>query len=230
MGRWAWDLLGAVDVGEQRPQINVVVDLTLAAGHAGRYAEQHQAIFGGVRHDVPVPDKPSLKYAHVESERCFLLDGLPPSWQEVPAKTIIDRYVPGTRLRLRMVQAVGEPTVWKLGQKIRFDPSSPKRVAHTTIYLDEAEASTLAALPADELFKTRRTCSIDGHLWAIDEFLGPLTGLVLAELDLGEAGAMPGTMPFPVVAEVSGDERFSGGSLAQLSADEAAGLMASIRH
>lgn len=177
-----------------------------------------------------MPAKPSLKYAHIESERCYLLDGLPPSWQEVPAKTIIDRYLSGTRLRLRMVHAVGEQAVWKLGQKIRFDPSSPKRVAHTTIYLDEAEASTLAAVPANELLKTRRTRCIDGHLWAVDEFLGPLTGVFLAEVDLGETGAMPRNMPFPVVAEVSGDERFSGGSLAQLSADEAAGLLASMRH
>lgn len=173
--------------------------------------------------------QPSLKYAHVEAERRFLLERLPPDWEPLPAVTIRDRYLLGTRLRLRTVEAAGEHTTWKLGQKIRFDPRSPQPVAHTTIYLDEAEAAVVAALPADEILKMRRTLVVDGHLWAVDEFSGRLAGLFLSEVDLGMEGSMTSVIPFPVAAEVSRDDRFSGRSLAQLSADDIVELIASVR-
>lgn len=174
-----------------------------------------------------MPGSPSLKYAHVESERKFLVDGIPPEWQGVGALRIQDRYISGTRLRLRKVDAPGGHTVWKLGQKIRFDPLSQERVAHTTIYLDEVEATSLAVLPGDELTKLRRTREVEGHLWSVDEFSGPLTGLFLVEIDLGEDRQMPAVLPFEPRLEVTTDDRFSGGQLAQMSADRLKTLLGS---
>ena len=87
---------------------------------------------------------PSLKYAHIEAERRFLLAELPPTWRDTPALTIFDRYLSGTRLRLRKVEANAEQPTWKLGQKVRLSGQSPGRVAHTTLL-------GLASAPSIEL-------------------------------------------------------------------------------
>jgi CYTH domain-containing protein len=117
--------------------------------------------------------------------------------------------------------------MWKLGQKVRFDPASPAQVAHTTIYLNQGEAACLAALPADEVTKVRWTIEVDGHLWSVDEFRERLAGLVLAEIDLGLDRQMPAAPPLDLRADVTGDDRFSGGRLARLPADQLDALLAS---
>jgi CYTH domain-containing protein len=176
-------------------------------------------------HDVGVDTAPRLKYAHIETERRFLLDGVPVACEGVAIQEIRDRYVFGTRLRLRVLEVSGEPTVWKLGQKVRIDLASPLRVAHTTIYLDKSEVGALAALPAAELTKSRRTLVLEGHTWAVDEFRGELTGLVLAEIDLGEDRPMPARLPFATRREVTNDDRYSGGALAETPANAVAELI-----
>jgi len=140
----------------------------------------------------------SLKYAHVERERRFLLDALP-DLGGARVLRLTDRYVDGTRLRLRTVEEDGHPTVHKLGQKIRLDGVSAN--AHTTMYLSAAEHTGLARLPARELRKTRHLL---GH-WAFDVHE---SGLLLAETETNEEPW------FPYVREVTDEEAFSGGSLA----------------
>ena len=71
-------------------------------------------------------------------------------------REIVDRYLVGTRLRLRSVTAPGEATVHKLGHKVRPDPTDPGLVMHTSLYLSDDEYAVLAVLPGDELRKTRR--------------------------------------------------------------------------
>jgi len=92
-------------------------------------------------------------------------------------------------------------------------------VAHTTMYLDKAEYSALAVSPAAELRKSRRVAVVAGTLVAVDEFHGQLRGLILAEVDLGEFGELRSPLPFPSIAEVTDDERFTGGELAVTSAE-----------
>ena len=60
-----------------------------------------------------------LKYAKIEEERRFLLGAIPEDLSaEKSFHRIIDRYIPGTRLRLRRIEsASGEALVYKLGQK-----------------------------------------------------------------------------------------------------------------
>lgn len=140
----------------------------------------------------------SLKYAHVERERRYLLDALP-DLTGARVLRITDRYLDGTRLRLRTVEEDGHPTVHKLGQKIRLDAVSTN--AHTTIYLSPAEHEGLCHLPGRQLRKTR-------HLtrgWAFDAHE---SGLLLAETE-GEAKPW-----FPYVREVTDEEAYTGGSLA----------------
>lgn len=145
---------------------------------------------------------PRMKYAHVETERRFLLATLPDGWSQ--AVSIEDRYLHGTRLRLRVTTS-GDEVVRKLGQKIRLDGA--RAIAHTTLYLDEGEYAVLATLPAAVLTKTRHLYP-DGT--AVDVHAD---GTVIAEVDGGT-----GTPELPawlsVVREVTDDEELTGAGLA----------------
>ncbi len=82
--------------------------------------------------DVPV----SLKYAVVERERRWLVRRIPEGVSSV--RDIVDRYVTGTRLRLREVREADGTVVRKLGHKVRLS-DGPAEVACTNLYLDDAE-------------------------------------------------------------------------------------------
>ena len=71
----------------------------------------------------------------MENERRFLIRNPVAASKGTKRLFIEDRYLIGTRLRLRRVEEFGLPTVYKLGQKIRFDNGSLSKNAHTTIYL-----------------------------------------------------------------------------------------------
>jgi hypothetical protein len=142
----------------------------------------------------------SLKYAHLERERRYLLDALP-DLTGARVLRIADRYLDDTRLRLRLVEEDGHPPVHKLGQKIRLDGVSTN--AHTTMYLTAEEYAGLLHLPGHVLRKTRHL--LDG--WAFDVHE---TGLLLAETETD------GEPWFPVAREVTDEEAFSGGRLALL--------------
>lgn len=140
---------------------------------------------------------------------------------------IEDRYLRGTRLRLRTVHEADLAPVRKLGQKVRPNRDDPSTVEHTTMYLDEHETEAVLSLAADTLAKTRTLHPWHGLAVAVDVFAGPLTGLVLVEVDLGDAGVLPASRP-PVtwLAEVTHDERLTGGHLAQTSATQLTALLA----
>ncbi len=162
----------------------------------------------------------SSRYARTEREHRFLLPGVPDLPAGLAVRRIEDRYLDRTRLRLRAVREDGPsgappvPPVFKLGQKIRPDPGRPSTVAHTSLYLDGAEYDLLRVLPGRDLAKTRTVLAWAGLAVAVDVFTGRLAGLVLAEVDLGDTGVMPGPLPLPWLAEVTADERFTGGVLA----------------
>jgi CYTH domain-containing protein len=158
-----------------------------------------------------------MKYAHIEREIRFLPVRRPDVSTAARRLEIHDRYLDGTRLRLRVVDEPGLPVVRKLGQNIRVDGS--REVAHTTLYLEDAEHALLAALPGRELCKTRHLVPTDGLDVAVEVFHGPLEGLVLVEVDLGDDGAAPDPRPAWWGQDVTGLEAFTGGALAGLDAD-----------
>ncbi len=166
------------------------------------------------------PAGKETKYAVREWERRFLLAALPAAAATRVAR-IADRYVDGTRIRLRRSVVDGPAPTYKLTQKI---PAPDGRLSlTTTMYLDEPEYTALTALPAGTLTKTRHSVPPLG----VDVFDGPLAGLVLAEAEFaGEREAASFDPPLPVVAEVTADLRFSGGRLARTSPAELAGLLA----
>lgn len=170
-----------------------------------------------------------MKYAQLEHERRFLVAQLPDLSSAVRVLAIDDRYIVGTRMRLRSVTQTGTPMVHKLGHKVRFDPSSGAEIAHTSLYLDDAERAALAVLPAHPLAKTRHVLPLDGYLEvAVDVFHGALEGLVLAEVDLGARHHLPDVLPAWLGREVTDDDRFTGGALALLSPDDARAFVASV--
>jgi len=169
-----------------------------------------------------------MKYAVVERERRFFpVDAVDLSTASRVMR-IEDRYIDGTRLRLRTVLEPGKNVVRKLGQKVRFTPGSPSALAHTTMYLDEAEHTLLANLPAVSLHKTRHVLRLaDGTDVAVDVFADTLAGLTLAEIDLGPDGALSQPLPTWLGLEVTEIEAFTGYALACLEPDELASLLIS---
>lgn len=175
--------------------------------------QQGSAAAGGPD-PVDDPVRTGGKYARTERERRFLLAEAPMSLAQHPAQVIDDWYVDRTRLRLRTVSRDGRDTVFKLGQKIRRDPREPSTVDHTTLYLDRSEYELLRALPGRRLEKARTVLAWESLTVAVDVFAGRLRGLVLAEVDLGDRGVLPAPPLLRWVAEVTDDDRFTGGALA----------------
>ena len=158
-----------------------------------------------------------LKYAKVERERRWLLDGLPPFPDDARQVRIVDRYLHGTRLRLREVTETDGTVVRKLGHKVRLGDDA-REVACTSLYLDDAEWAALGALPGDTLTKLRVLVPHGEHTIALDVFERPYVGLFLAEIDVGDQPvAVPEALPerYHVIREVTHEEAFTGAALAR---------------
>lgn len=184
------------------------------------------------RHTAAVTPEagPAMKYAAVERERRFL-PSVPPDLSTASrTMEIDDRYLVGTRLRLRTVSEPGRDVVRKLGQKVRFAAGDASELAHTTMYLDTGEYDLLSALPAVTLAKTRHVLPLlEGLEVAVDVFQGRLSGLTLAELDLGATGLLSQPLPGWLGVEVTGVEDFTGYALACMEAETLTSLLAAYR-
>ena len=125
---------------------------------------------------------------------------------------IVDRYISGTRLRLRRAEQAGA-VLFKLGQKVRVDEQSPEVVKITNIYLDQEEYDVLRLLPAAELRKTRMQVAEGDRTFAVDVFHGPLAGVILAETELASTEPRLARPAFAAV-DVTDDDGYAGGTLA----------------
>jgi CYTH domain-containing protein len=159
------------------------------------------------------PDEPIRegKYARVERERRFLLAGPPPASAVTASRRITDRYLPGTRLRLRRVDYLDSGACeFKFTQKVPAGRPGYVQGLITNTYLSAAEYDLLASLPADILAKTR----LSVPPLSIDVFDPPLHGLVLADVEFStDEAAQSFLQPPAAIAEVTDDARFTGGSL-----------------
>jgi hypothetical protein len=157
-------------------------------------------------------------YARAERERRFLL-AAPPAPEEVLAtRRITDRYLTGTRLRLRHSQHLdtGESEL-KFTQKIPLGTPGPIQGWITNTYLSAGEYDLLATLPAVTLTKTRLSVPPLG----IDVFEGELTGLIMAEAEFASDQEYEAFDPPPrCIHEITTDTRFTGGRLAVASRQE----------
>lgn len=157
---------------------------------------------------------PQDKHARIERERRFLLAQFPSNAMVVRNWRIRDNYIQGTTLRLRQQTYNDGLTTFKLTQKLPVRGNGAQQGFITSMYLREDEFHLLAQLPARKLTKTRFSVPPFG----IDVFDGLLEGLILAEAEFDSAASAENlTVPFFAAGEVSADDRFSGGQLAQAS-------------
>ena len=165
----------------------------------------------------------SPKYERVERERRFLLRALPPGLELTGEHAqITDNYITGTRLRLRKSRwpATNEWTL-KLTQKFTPQPPDFSRTLITSIYLNEYEYEVLSVFEANELRKNRYPFEHEGRRYAVDVFLGPLRGLILAETDFDTDEEMDAFRPPPFAfREVTREELFTGARLVGLTAED----------
>jgi CYTH domain-containing protein len=163
---------------------------------------------------------PESKYARVERERRFLLQDLPEGLTRADHHLqITDNYITGTRLRIRKVRDP-QTNKWtvKFTQKFAPDEGDLSRTIITNIYLNAQEAEVLSIFAANEIRKNRYRLEYNGHIFAIDMFLGDLFGLVLAEVSFENDDELAGFAKPPfALAEVSNNPMFSGGRLCELT-------------
>jgi CYTH domain-containing protein len=117
------------------------------------------------------------KYARDEFERRFLVSGEVPQAEVI--EDITDRYIIGTRLRLRR-NSTNERTIHKLG---KIEDVAPGHKKLTNLYLTDEEAAALHVLPAKVLTKRRHVVSHAGRTWVVDEFFN---GMKIAEIEHAE--------------------------------------------
>ena len=163
------------------------------------------------------------KYGRLERERRFLVRRFPAEARIVRKRRIVDRYIEGTSLRLRELADDGGTPLYKLTQKVAHPGSGAQQGWITTIALTKHEFDLLAQLPARVLRKTRYSLPPFG----IDVFEGALDGLLLAEAEFetaAEADAL--VIPSFVSAEVSADDRLTGGRLVSASSQDLRGWLA----
>lgn len=153
----------------------------------------------------------SLKYAVVERERRFLVDHIPDG--VVATRQIVDRYVEGTRLRLREVTDDDGTTRRKLGHKSRLT-DGPEEVACTSMYLNDAEWRLLCQLPSRELRKVRHIVDREGLTVVVDRLED---GSLLAEINDGDQPPRDVPAWLAVQREVTMDERWTGARLARVA-------------
>jgi CYTH domain-containing protein len=169
----------------------------------------------------------SPKYALAEIERRFLVaPAAAPDLKGVAYRRIEDRYVIGTRLRLRTMTASDSGLVERKFCK-KYPSDDPLGGPITNLYLDAAEHAALAALPARTLAKRRYKLPHDGRFFALDLFEGELDGLMLCEAEAeSREAALAIAFPPWCGPEVTADAFFTGGAL---SATDAATLAARLR-
>ncbi|MGN6598362.1 MAG: hypothetical protein ACTHMW_03625 [Actinomycetes bacterium] len=151
----------------------------------------------------------SLKYAVVERERRYRIRQLPDGVSSTVE--IVDRYISGTRLRLREVRSGDGTVIRRLGHKVRL-AEGPAEVACTNFYLDDDEWELLATLPARLLRKRRHLVRRDGLLVAVDEHED---GTLIAEIDDGDHPSDRIPEWLDVGEDVTADEAWTGAGLAR---------------
>lgn len=156
-----------------------------------------------------MPPKCSLP----ECERRWLVAALPDRLG--PGTLIEDRYLDGTRLRLRRETPTGgAASVWKLARK--YGATAPGVEPMTNLYLTADEHARLAALPGATVVKRRHPVVADDVRFVIDLFKGALAGRRVAEVELPTDAAVWAVAAPPWYGvEITGEPAFGGAALAR---------------
>ncbi len=151
------------------------------------------------------------KTAQSELHRLFLIESLPePLTPASRHLQIFDRYIEGTRIRLRRIRDPYSNEWNRILQK-RVTSAAGAEVKLSEVHLDESEFSILDRLAGPELRKNRYFYEFDLVGFSFDVFLGPLKGITLARAEF-EALDKANDFSPPVfsVIEVTNEPFFSG--------------------
>ena len=153
------------------------------------------------------------KYSQPECERRFLIAA--PPLIAGAGRLLEDRYLAGTRLRLRReTGADGAVAIWKVAQK--YGAVAPGVEPMTNLYLTAAEHALLATLPGDDLVKRRHDVWVGDLRYVVDIFGGALAGRMIAEVEVVDAATLWAlTPPAWCGREITGEARYSGAALAR---------------
>ena len=167
-------------------------------------------------------DTEETKYSRIEYERRFLIaPGTEwKSFVESYSKTYEDKYLRGTRLRLRILtDSDTGRRVLKLNKK--SESLSPYFRNVNRILLSPEEYEFLDQLEGDRLMKTRYYHNHLGRVFSIDVFEGELEGLVLCETEAESLDELM-SVELPPFArhEVTEDSFFEGGNLSRTTHEE----------
>ena len=160
----------------------------------------------------------SPKYCHVERERRFLVDpAMLPPLDGLPV-LIEDRYIVGTRFRLRRMTDEGSGVVaLKLAKKYEASKATARPMVNAYLTIDEF--ALFYGLPATTIVKRRYDLQVGNKLFGIDRFEGALAGLMLAEVDAADDASLAAIdRPYWAICDVSYDPAFQGGALTRLDA------------
>ncbi len=155
------------------------------------------------------------KTAQSEFHRLFLIEKLPePLGAASRHLQILDKYIEGTRIRLRQMRDPYSNERTQILQK-RIDPSTGAESRSAEVHLDDHEYSLFDQFGGPEIRKNRYFHEFDLVTYTFDVYLGRLQGLKLARADFetGDAArdlALPG---FSVI-EVTNEPFFAGEHLA----------------
>lgn len=156
------------------------------------------------------------KYAKLEIERRFLVNPAnAPDLGGLPFRRIEDRYLDGTRLRLRAVTD-SETGARELKFCKKYEGGGPPAGPIVNIYLSEAEPAALADAPAAVIVKRRYR--VGERPFGLDVFEGALEGLMLCEAEAESVEAVR-ALVFPswTHREVTAEPFFTGGALARVA-------------
>lgn len=159
------------------------------------------------------------KIGRSELKRKFLIDGLPPPLMPSSRHIqISDNYLAGTHLRLRKIREPYENTWTFIVQKRQFSASS---VIVAEIYLDDREYGHFQQFEGREIRKNRYFHEFDMAAFAIDVYLGPLKGLLIAQSEFDAPDKMDQFIPPPFCkVEITNDESYLGEQLVDRSFSE----------
>lgn len=154
------------------------------------------------------------KYSRYEHERKWLLSGeVLSDLENTGHSKIIDRYLSGSRLRLRKaIDSESGKVAYKLTKKYGIGDEFSEPI--TTIYLSEGEYDIFAALSHCSIEKRRYKLEVSGLTYSVDVFEKTHQGLILAEIECDSREALL-KVPSPPygLKEVTADEQYSGGFL-----------------
>jgi len=162
------------------------------------------------------------KYTRVEYERRFFINQNS-DWKglvEPYSKLFEDKYLSGTRLRLRVLtDSDRDRRIIKLTKK--DESVSPYFRTISRILLSQSEYELLDGMEGHRIRKIRHYYNCLDRVFSIDVFEGKLDGLVLCETESDSLDDLMSIEPPPFAQrEVTVDSFFDGGNLCRTSNDE----------